>query len=447
MILGFGNNIRSALAADINSTQTVIAVMPGTGALFAKTLQAEASLVNPSYTSTLYSKLTLTDELETVFEICHLVSVSGDNLTVIRGQELTKAKGWSLNDVVSNFPTRGSENNFIQIEDLQSGKYLSAKAGGTGDALTVSIPSTFYVNGGNTFALRAPLLITPTLANSGPATVQLTVSGRVVGTYPILKGVSSPLEAGDITVSVPVMLAFSPELSCFFMTNPGKGLVDSGAFLLKANNLSDLPNTNTARTNLGLGSMATQNTNAVSITGGTATLSSLSSGSVTVSGQISTGTLSATGKISGSSTITPGDYGNFDARYLKASDLPVGVPFPWPSTTIPNGFLKCVGQTFSTGTYPQLALAYPSGVLPDMRDQFIRGCADGRALLSYQAGQSPASTTNYNNYSNPSLFRDTGYTFITGTDNDGVFRAFQELESIRETRPKNIAFNFIVRAA
>lgn len=84
MILGFGNNIRSALAADINSTQTVIAVMPGTGALFAKTLQAEASLVNPSYSNTLYSKLTLTDELETVFEICHLVSVSGDNLTVIQ---------------------------------------------------------------------------------------------------------------------------------------------------------------------------------------------------------------------------------------------------------------------------------------------------------------------------------------------------------------------------
>jgi len=252
MILGFGNNIRSALAADINSTQTVIAVMPGTGVLFAKTLQAEASLVNPSYTSTLYSKLTLTDELETVFEICHLVSVSGDNLTVIRGQELTKAKGWSLNDVVSNFPTRGSENNFVQIEDLQAGKYLSAKAGGTANALTVSIPSTFYVAGGNTFALRAPLLITPTLANTGAATVQLTVSGRVVGTYPILKGVSSPLEAGDITVSVPVMLTFSPELSCFFVTNPGKGLSDASKFLEKSKNLSDIPDKAEARKNLGI---------------------------------------------------------------------------------------------------------------------------------------------------------------------------------------------------
>lgn len=252
MILGFGNNIRSALAADINSSQTVITVMPGTGALFAKTLEADPSLVNPSYSSSLYSKLTLTDELETVFEICHLTSVSGDKLTVIRGQELTKAKGWSLNDVVSNFPTRGSENNFVQIEDLQSGKYLSAKAGGSANALTVSIPSTFYVSGGNTFALRAPLLITPTLANTGAATVQLTVSGRVVGTYPILKGVSSPLEAGDITISIPVIMAFSPELSCFFLTNPGKGLSDSSKFLEKSKNLSDVPDKAEARKNLGI---------------------------------------------------------------------------------------------------------------------------------------------------------------------------------------------------
>jgi hypothetical protein len=74
----------------------------------------------------------------------------------------------------------------------------------------------------------------------------------VVGTYPILKGVSSPLEAGDITVSVPVMLAFSPELSCFFVTNPGKGLSDASKFLEKSKNLSDIPDKAEARKNLGI---------------------------------------------------------------------------------------------------------------------------------------------------------------------------------------------------
>ncbi|ATM78769.1 phage tail protein [Serratia fonticola] len=252
MILGFGNNIRSALAADINSTQTVIAVMPGTGALFAKTLQADASLVNPSYACTLYAKLTLTDELETVFEICHLVSVSGDNLTVIRGQELTKAKGWSLNDVVSNFPTRGSENNFVQIEDLQSGKYLSATAGGSANALTVSIPSTFYVNGGNTFALRSPLLVTPTLTNTGAVTVQLTVSGRVVGTYPVVKGGNTPLIAGDIIKDVPLLVMLSSALSAFVVVNPVTGVFSSTDYLRKDQNLADVPDKAKARENLGI---------------------------------------------------------------------------------------------------------------------------------------------------------------------------------------------------
>ncbi|MEN8540991.1 phage tail protein, partial [Escherichia coli] len=68
-------------------------------------------------------KITLTDNKESAFEICHLVSVSGDVLKVIRGQEGTTAKGWSLNDVVANFATRGSENHFVQIAQLQSGHY------------------------------------------------------------------------------------------------------------------------------------------------------------------------------------------------------------------------------------------------------------------------------------------------------------------------------------
>ncbi|HFV6640340.1 TPA: phage tail protein, partial [Escherichia coli] len=76
----------------------------------------------------------------------------------------------------------------------------------------------------------------------------------------------------------------------------------------------------------------------------------------------------------------------------EGSALPVGVPVPWPSATPPTGWLKCNGAAFDKVKYPHLATAYPSGKLPDLRGEFIRGWDDGRgidagrALLSIQTG-------------------------------------------------------------
>ncbi|EDH6523537.1 tail fiber protein, partial [Salmonella enterica subsp. enterica serovar Typhimurium] len=74
----------------------------------------------------------------------------------------------------------------------------------------------------------------------------------------------------------------------------------------------------------------------------------------------------------------------------EGSALPVGVPVPWPSATLPAGWLKCNGAAFSSEMYPNLAKAYPTNKLPDLRGEFIRGWDDGRgvdagrALLSLQ---------------------------------------------------------------
>ncbi|HHF8010052.1 TPA: tail fiber protein, partial [Escherichia coli] len=62
----------------------------------------------------------------------------------------------------------------------------------------------------------------------------------------------------------------------------------------------------------------------------------------------------------------------------EGSALPVGVPVPWPSATPPTGWLKCNGAAFSAEEYPELAKAYPTNKLPDLRGEFIRGWDDGR---------------------------------------------------------------------
>ena len=59
-------------------------------------------------------------------------------------------------------------------------------------------------------------------------------------------------------------------------------------------------------------------------------------------------------------------------------DLFIGIPIPYPLSTVPTGCLAMNGQLFDTRRYPKLAQKYPSGQLPDMRGEFIRGWDNGR---------------------------------------------------------------------
>ncbi|HFV9734259.1 TPA: prophage tail fiber N-terminal domain-containing protein, partial [Salmonella enterica subsp. enterica serovar Yarrabah] len=46
---------------------------------------------------------------------------------------------------------------------------------------------------------------------------------------------------------------------------------------------------------------------------------------------------------------------------------PVGAAIAWPSDATPAGYALMQGQSFDKSAYPLLAIAYPSGVIPDMR--------------------------------------------------------------------------------
>ncbi|EBO4787687.1 phage tail protein [Salmonella enterica] len=247
MIIGFGNNVVSSLAADITASQTTIQVMPGAGAMFANLLTSDyANSSNPLKT---YAKITLTDAKETVFEVCHLTTVNNDMLTVIRGQEGTTAKGWSLNDVIANFATRGSENQFVQIEELQSGHYVAGVAGGTENNLTLELPATYFVNGGADWTLRTPLVVIPALNNTGASTLQLTMGGRVLGIFPLYKGNKAELSANDIIKDAPVLCVLDNTKTYFSVLNPLEIYLGS-RYLQKDQNLSDVPDKAKGRSSL-----------------------------------------------------------------------------------------------------------------------------------------------------------------------------------------------------
>ncbi|OAC07303.1 phage tail protein [Escherichia coli] len=156
----------------------------------------------------------------------------------------------------------------------------------------------------------------------------------------------------------------------------------------------------------------------------------------------------------------------------EGSALPVGVPVPWPSATPPTGWLKCNGAAFSAEEYPKLAKVYPTNKLPDLRGEFIRGWDDGRgidagrALLSLQAGMLEkhrhmvVANDGYDSkeeWELAAIFRKA-YTQGRGldaADAGGTLIPSPTLHTRgsigntggRETRPRNIAFNYIVRAA
>ncbi|EDH5577024.1 phage tail protein, partial [Salmonella enterica subsp. enterica serovar Enteritidis] len=64
---------------------------------------------------------------------------------------------------------------------------------------------------------------------------------------------------------------------------------------------------------------------------------------------------------------------------------PVGAAIAWPFDATPAGYALMQGQSFDKSAYPLLAIAYPSGVIPDMRGWTIKGKPiSGRAVLSQE---------------------------------------------------------------
>ena len=158
--------------------------------------------------------------------------------------------------------------------------------------------------------------------------------------------------------------------------------------------------------------------------------------------------------------------------------IPVGVPLPWPTNQPPAGWLECNGSTFDKNKFPKLAVVYPTGKLPDLRGVFIRGKDNLRGLdpyrdiLSYQddairniKGGLPTgnfkallghSKIEAGDKNGAILTQSAGDDYIASSASSTNprqlrwmffdFDASRVVPTANENRPRNVAFNYIVKA-
>lgn len=165
---------------------------------------------------------------------------------------------------------------------------------------------------------------------------------------------------------------------------------------------------------------------------------------------------------------------------ISSGIFPIGMPFFWPSSSSPaeifpefsgQVFLKWNGASFSATEYPKLAKVIPGLILTEARGEFPRiwddgrGVDSGRTLLSAQgdAIRNITGVLRGGSYKVDSISDgDTGPFSVqsqgvkTGLyDSSGVngyiyidhkFEAGSVVPTASENRPRNIAFNFLVRA-
>jgi len=164
------------------------------------------------------------------------------------------------------------------------------------------------------------------------------------------------------------------------------------------------------------------------------------------------------------------------STWEKVGGVPAGCVLPFPTSTVPTGWLQCNGANVSRSTYATLfavlGTAYGSGDgsstfgLPDLRGEFIRGwdhsrgIDSGRAIATAQGGQNESHTHTVTDPGHSHAYVDQqniqeGYRPWKAGDNDcgerskntnsnttGISLAAQ---GGTEARPRNIAMMYVIK--
>lgn len=142
----------------------------------------------------------------------------------------------------------------------------------------------------------------------------------------------------------------------------------------------------------------------------------------------------------------------------------------WGTSNAPVGWLELNGQAFDKSKNPTLATLYPSGVVPDIRGQFVRAwdhgagvdSDSGRGVLSTQGDAirningsflTDVAQTGYINKNVSGAFYDNGGggrasdegTTYRGEVRELRFDASRQVPTAPENRPKNVALMYIIK--
>jgi len=142
--------------------------------------------------------------------------------------------------------------------------------------------------------------------------------------------------------------------------------------------------------------------------------------------------------------------------------MPVGAIIAYYGLTAPTGWLLCNGSTFNQSVYPTLYTTLGSATLPDLRNYFLRGKSDSRALGSVESDSTKMPNSPFVTQSNGDHTHNIstnegigGSTSVSGSSGTGTMLSTESSGAHThtisggdtETRPINFAVNYIIKAA
>ena len=130
---------------------------------------------------------------------------------------------------------------------------------------------------------------------------------------------------------------------------------------------------------------------------------------------------------------------------------PVGVVTAYAFATAPAGWLLCDGSSFDGAAYPALAAGLGGATLPDLRGEFIRGFDGGRGvdagrgLRSWQAQEIQSHSHQFFPHEWPGGYADGFDVTVASSGQDQSYPKNTTAVGGAETRPRNIAMNYIIK--